>query len=153
MAARYKIHILNQTIQERAIENSNKYDVVCSFQVLEHVSDVHSFIESSLNCLNPKGYLIYSVSSADSFVTLVQNGILNIPPHHVTWWSDKALFNISDLFGMKLINIYHENLQEIHKDWYASTIAMLALNNFLGRNHSLIDRSLEARFLSKVAFY
>jgi len=147
IAAKDNISILNESIQEHAVNNSNKYDVVCAFQVLEHVADIKSFIESSINCLKQNGILIFSVPSADSFVSLAPNGILNMPPHHISWWSDKALSNITDLFGLQLIDIYHEELADIHKQWYAYTIAMRAINNLLGRTQPLLDRTPKTKFL------
>jgi len=141
IAAKDNITILNESIQKHAVNNSNKYDVVCAFQVLEHVADIKSFIESSVKCLKPNGILIYSVPSADSFVSLAPNGILNMPPHHISWWSDKALSNITDLFGIQLIDIYHEELADIHKQWYAYIVTMRAINNVLGRKQPLIDRT------------
>lgn len=152
IAAKNKISILNESIEMHAVNNSNKYDVVCSFQVLEHVADIKSFIESSLKCLKPNGILIYSVPSADSFVSLAPNVILNMPPHHISWWSDKALHNISDIFGIQLIDIYHENLADIHKQWYAYTVSMCAMNNLFGRRQLLLDRSLKMNLLTILAY-
>ena len=156
IAAKDNISILNESIQKHAVNNSNKYDVVCAFQVLEHVADIKSFIESSIKCLKPNGILIYSVPSADSFISLAPNGILNkplnMPPHHLSWWSDKALFNITDLFGIQLIDIYHEELADIHKQWYAYTVSMRAINNLLGRTQPLLDRTLKTNFLMILAY-
>lgn len=152
IAEKNGITILNELIQDHAINNSNKYDVVCAFQVLEHVADIKSFIESSIKCLRPNGILIYSVPSADSFISLVPNGILNMPPHHVSWWSEKTLSKITNLFGIQLVDINHEKLADIHKQLYASTVTMCAINNMLGRTQALIDRSIKTNFLMKLAY-
>lgn len=152
IAANDDIAILNELIQEHAANNSNKYDVVCAFQVLEHVSDIKSFIESSIKCLKPNGTLIYSVPSADSFISLAPNGILNMPPHHISWWSDKTLAKITDLFEIQLVDIYHEQLADIHKQWYASIVAMRAINNLLGRTQPLLDRSILTNLLMKISY-
>lgn len=152
IAAKDNISILNEPIQKHAVNNSNKYDVVCAFQVLEHVADIKSFIESSIKCLKPNGILIYSIPSADSFVSLAPNGILNMPPHHISWWSDKALSNITHMFGIQLIEIYHEELADIHKQWYAYIVTMHALNNLLGRTQPLLDRTLKTNILMILAY-
>ena len=151
LAAEDGITILNESIQDYAVNNSNKYDVVCAFQVLEHVADIKSFIESSIKCLRPNGILIYSVPSDDSFISLVPNGILNMPPHHISRWSDKTLFKVADLFGLYLFDLYHEDLADIHKQWYASTVAMRAINNLLGRTQLLLDMSLKTNLLMKLS--
>jgi 2-polyprenyl-3-methyl-5-hydroxy-6-metoxy-1,4-benzoquinol methylase len=61
------IIIENESIQSHSVAHPAKYDVVCAFQVLEHVSEIRSFIESSIKALKPGGLLIYSIPSADSF--------------------------------------------------------------------------------------
>ena len=152
IAEKNGITILNELIQDHAINNYNKYDVVCAFQVLEHVADIKSFIESSIKCLRPNGTLIYSVPSADSFMSLVPNGILNMPPHHVSWWSEKTLSKLTNLFEIQLVDINHEKLADIHKQLYASTVTMRAINNMLGRSQTLLDRSMKTNFLMKLAY-
>jgi 2-polyprenyl-3-methyl-5-hydroxy-6-metoxy-1,4-benzoquinol methylase len=148
-----KIQILNESIQQHAKAHPETYDVVCSFQVLEHVNDIHGFIENSVKCLKTGGKLIYSVPSADSFIASAQNNILNMPPHHLSWWSDRALETIAEVFKLKIIAIHHEKLSEMHKSYYASSIILKALKNNIGmgEKQTLIDRSLSHKILSKVA--
>ncbi|MDO8445566.1 MAG: class I SAM-dependent methyltransferase [Deltaproteobacteria bacterium] len=144
-------HIIKETIQDHAKTNGRKYNVVCSFQVLEHVADVNGFLKDSVECLKPGGLLIISVPSADSFVSRVTNGILNMPPHHVTWWSDRCLGAISEMFGLDMVELDHEILADIHKDWYAATLTLNALNAALRRSQRLIDTSLLGRTLGRFA--
>jgi SAM-dependent methyltransferase len=118
MASSNGITILNETIQEHANKYPEEYDVVCSFQVLEHVSDPYMFIKSQLNTLKSGGLLILAVPSEDSFLKYAVNGILNMPPHHVTRWSDEALKKIGDLFNLILIDLQHEIVQDVHRRWY-----------------------------------
>ena len=120
MAAENGITIYNETIEEHS-EKNIKYDVVVSFQVLEHVSDPNQFIKKSLNCLKDNGLMIIAVPSEDSFLQNAHNNILNMPPHHVTRWSDKALKFISSAYDLELLTIDHEEVQPIHKDWFKQT--------------------------------
>jgi 2-polyprenyl-3-methyl-5-hydroxy-6-metoxy-1,4-benzoquinol methylase len=46
--------IVNNLIQEYQVQHSDNYDIVCSYQVLEHISDVNSFINGKINCLKRK---------------------------------------------------------------------------------------------------
>ena len=142
-ASQKNIKVLNESIEQHSIDRAKKYSVVCSFQVLEHVAEIHSFIEASIKCLKPGGLLIYSVPSADSFVSSIKNYVLNMPPHHLSWWSDKSLQHISDIFALKVIDIHHEKLAEIHKQWYSYSILIKALENTIGYKSDklLIDRS------------
>jgi len=120
MAAKNGIKIYNETIEEHS-KKGVKYDVVVSFQVLEHVSNPKEFIEKSLNCLKENGVMIIAVPSENSFLQDTYNSVLNMPPHHVTRWSDNTLKFISNTYDLELITIDHEEVQPIHKDWFKQT--------------------------------
>ena len=151
LAAERGLKVINESIQNHAAANPAKYDVVCAFQVLEHVSEIHSFIKSSITCLKPGGLLIYSVPSADSYLSLASNSILNMPPHHVSWWSDACLKYVARMFRLDIISIEHEELAEIHKKSYAAFMALQVIKNLIGFKGSLLDRSLKYRLSAKVA--
>lgn len=55
LAAKSGITIENISIQEYAKKRPNCFDIVCSFQVLEHVSNPREFIQSKLEALNGGG--------------------------------------------------------------------------------------------------
>lgn len=143
--------IENESIQSHSVAHPAKYDVVCAFQVLEHVSEIHSFIESSIKALKPGGLLIYSVPSADSFLCIVSNYNLNMPPHHVSFWSDKCLKHIAEIFGMKIVNIEHDKLTDYDKVWWGSSIILESLRNWLGVQSGLLDMSLKYKVLEKIS--
>jgi SAM-dependent methyltransferase len=155
LANKPNLVILNESIEEHANKHKEAYSIVCAFQVLEHISDIHSFIKASIDCLKPGGLLIYSIPSADSFIYCAKNNILNMPPHHISWWSDRALNYVSNLFGLKLVDIHHEKLSEIHKRWYSSLIISQALEKIVGfhRHQRLIDLSLGYKILLKISSF
>lgn len=147
-ASSSNINIRKESIELHAKRNFEKYDVVCAFQVLEHVADIHSFINDCLTCLKPEGLLIYSVPSADSFVSVARNNVLNMPPHHLSWWTDKSLRFVANLFGLPMIDIHHEKLSQEHKRWYAATLLFESIRNLLGLDIPVLDISFRTRFLS-----
>lgn len=136
MAFTNGVIIENKTIQEYVQDHSSTFDIVVSFQVLEHVSDPKSFIESKLHALKIGGKMIIAVPSEDSFLKYVNNGILNMPPHHVTRWSDDTLRFIANKYDLELLDIYHEKVQEAHKIWFLNTL----IENSIFKN-KLIDTS------------
>jgi SAM-dependent methyltransferase len=150
-ATQNNIKVLNESIQDHSMSYHEKYNIVCSFQVLEHVADISLFIESSLACLKPGGLLIYSVPSANSFLSVDKNHILNMPPHHISWWSDNALIYLSERFNLELIEIKHEPLAEIHKKSYLSCIFLESFNQRLKLDFSLLNLSFSYRFFSKLS--
>ncbi|MBI5492389.1 MAG: class I SAM-dependent methyltransferase [Deltaproteobacteria bacterium] len=145
------IRILNETVQAHAVKNAGRYDVVCSFQVLEHIADVSAFLGSSIECLAPGGRYIISVPSADSFISSATNATLNLPPHHVTHWSDKSLCSIASIFDLKMVELYHDKLADIHSRWYSITMAQQMLNAIFRKKKKLIDLSFSSRVLTRLA--
>jgi SAM-dependent methyltransferase len=109
--------IINETIQSFSQKNKVRFDLVCSYQVLEHVTDVHSFLSSMIGCLKQGGTLIISVPNNDSFIRNTRS-CLNMPPHHVGLWTEDSLRKISELFPLKLLGIHLEPLQEYHIEDY-----------------------------------
>jgi len=103
--------VVKQSIQE----HKGSYDVVCGFQVLEHVSDTGSFISNALRCLRTNGLLILSVPNEDSFLGNIEGWALNYPPHHVTRFTKQCLENIAHLYKLKLIEIDEEPLLDFHR--------------------------------------
>ena len=146
MAAENGITIENEMIQDYAKRHKEEFDIAVSFQVLEHVSDPKSFIEAQIEALKIGGRLIIAVPSEDSFLKYVSNGILNMPPHHVTRWSDTTFKFIANKYNLKLLDIYHEKVQEVHKSWYLNTL----INSSLFSN-KIIDISFISKLKNKFA--
>lgn len=145
IAEKNGVSISNMSIQEFSENYSESVDIVTSFQVLEHVSNPKSFIESKLKALKVGGLMIIAVPSEDSFLSEVTNGVLNMPPHHLTRWTDKTLRFIAKEFNLSLESLHHENVQPIHYDFYWNTI----IQSLLTRK-KLIDVSYNRKVISKV---
>lgn len=112
------LNVQKQALAAHAAENPEKYDVVCFFQVLEHVENPREFLQDALKCLKKGGKLILAVPAEDSFIAHQINFYLNMPPHHATRWKDATLSKMAELFGMKQVGIVHEPLLPIHYEFY-----------------------------------
>ncbi len=112
------LHILNELIEDHETNNKGKYDVVCSFQVFEHVTDLRQVLQSSINVTKKGGKLIMSVPNNDSFLKNDTAGILNIPPHHMNLWDKNFLKKLAPLFNLRLECITYEPLQNYHSGHY-----------------------------------
>lgn len=151
-AARSRGHdVIQESIESYAARTGAIHDVVCFFQVLEHVSDTRNFLQSALQCLKPGGKLIISVPSADSFLSFAVNNVLNMPPHHVTRWSEGALRNLAEQFGLSIIDWKRERLADEHLDSYLQTLALMSLSAEHRRNPLLLDFSLTYKLKIRVA--
>ncbi|MFN7948478.1 MAG: class I SAM-dependent methyltransferase [Blastocatellia bacterium] len=111
-AATSGITILNETIQDHSITNIGKYDIACSFQVLEHISQPLAFLEAALKCLRIGGKLIIGVPNNDSYIrsNKMYNKVLNMPPHHMGLWNLNSLQSLESLLDINLEAVYYEPL-------------------------------------------
>lgn len=97
-----------------------EYDVVTSFQVLEHVTDPLAFLTDSVRVLKSGGRLIIGVPNEDGFVGQDDDAVLNMPPHHVGRWNERSLAALTTLLPLSLEWVRTEPLAE--PDWYQATM-------------------------------
>ena len=144
------LHVLADPIHDHAQKHGQAYDVVCAFQVLEHIPDVHEFIADCLRCLKPGGKLIFSTPSEDSFGAKAVNNIRNMPPHHATRWTARALASIKDVFALQACEIHHCPLEDMQVNYYIATIAEYAICERMGISPLLmsVEEMVKVRNLS-----
>lgn len=90
--------VLHTPVEEMAARG-DKFDVVCAFHVLEHVTDPKSFIEHALACLGKDGTLILSTPNNDNIVFMNQQDIFDAPPHHMGHFTATTYEKIARSFG------------------------------------------------------
>ncbi len=130
------------SVEEHSSKFANTYDVVCSFQVLEHISATRSFIEASLRCLKSGGKMIHSVPWEDGFIGKQSNNLLNMPPHHATRWTDKTLRRVAELFDLRIVALGYEVLEDVHIRAYSVALIENSLKVALNREHRSLDAAL-----------
>jgi 2-polyprenyl-3-methyl-5-hydroxy-6-metoxy-1,4-benzoquinol methylase len=113
------IAVVESLIGDHAKERPNAYDIITSFQVLEHIADPLPFLHDCLTALKPGGQLIIAVPNNDAFIRFADLP-LNQPPHHVGLWSPRSLAALEALLPMRLEAIEEEPLREL--DWYQQVI-------------------------------
>jgi SAM-dependent methyltransferase len=117
------LNVFDSFIQDFAVSRPNYYNVVCSFHVLEHVSDVKSFLASAVSVLKPGGRLIISVPNNDSFLRLDKYLAMNMPPHHMGRWTEKSLWLICRHFPLEIKQVHKQEYDSQYNDlhfqcWY-----------------------------------
>lgn len=133
IVSRKKYKILNRKIEDYSIENEGRFDIVCSFQVLEHISAVNSFLSGKIRCLKENGLLVICVPNNDSFIKEAKFNYMNMPPHHMGLWTEKSLKMIGDEFNLEFVKVEYEPLQEHHFDWYIKVKIEKAFGEYVGK--------------------
>lgn len=131
--------VYSHTIEEFSTIKPTSYDVACSFQVLEHIYEVKSFIEASLSVLKPGGRMIISVPNNDSFILKKSGTILNMPPHHMGLWNMHSLIQLQNHFPCTLQDIQLEPVQTYHVE-YAKRIATERLQQKLSTKTGFLGK-------------
>lgn len=107
-------------------EKNIKYEAICSFQVIEHVSDVKLFFSNSLDILESGGLFIFGVPNSNPYLYYFdRNHTLNMPPHHMGLWDKETVKNVAKLFNLKVIKIFIEP----PSDYEVETIINQWVNN------------------------
>jgi len=147
-AAGLSVH--REYVEDHARSHPGRYQVVCSFQVLEHVPAPDTFVRACVESLAPGGRLIIAVPAEDSFLAVAPNAPLNMPPHHVLRWSDQALRNLASREGLRIETLWHEPIASFHQEWQTQA---LAHHYFVMRGwhrNKLIDKSLQHRLIGRL---
>ncbi len=143
--------VWGETVEVHARHHASEYDVVSAFQVLEHVADVHGFLQACVACLRPGGRLILSVPNSESFVGAVSNNALNFPPHHMTWWRADTFRHVAGRFGLTLAAVHTEPLAPVHRRMYAEGLISNGIGQLLHRPPRPVDFSWQHRLSVRLA--
>lgn len=100
-----------ESIEKHAEAHAGEYDIVCYFQVLEHIADIDSFVAASIKVLRKGGKLIICVPNNNPYwFHSFKFHSLNMPPHHMGWWNKQAFEAFENIYPLKLKEIIEERL-------------------------------------------
>ena len=142
-------HVYNETIEAFSPTHQGNYDVVCCFQVLEHIYDIKSFLDGALMTLKPGGKMLIAVPHNNPYLLRYDiNHTLNLPPHHAGLWNQESFENLQKFFDIKLTRLSIMPVVE-YKMWYRIQRKFYRKNNpvryfFM----SLVPRPIYKLFLS-----
>jgi SAM-dependent methyltransferase len=107
-----------ELLSEHKLNSKEKYDMVCSFQVLEHIPDVRGFIVDSLSVLKKGGLLVFAVPNNEAFLVKKGSGFFNMPPHHMGLWDKNSLVSLTKFFDVKIKTVSFEPLPHYEIERY-----------------------------------
>jgi SAM-dependent methyltransferase len=131
---------LNESIEEHADRHAGEYDVVCAFQVFEHLVQIGPMLTAMLRALKPGGRLIMSVPNSEPyFQRFNKYETLNMPPHHMGLWNRAAFEKLADEFDMKLGLHKYYGTRGLLADTYLRSKLMADVRS-LPTRHTLFDK-------------
>lgn len=96
--------VINAPIED--LSEDKTYDVICSFQIFEHLPNVDATLLKSIKLLKKDGLLMISVPNNLSLLfSLDPYHTLNLPPHHVMLWDEISLRKIAKLYDLEVVDI------------------------------------------------
>lgn len=105
---RFAKDVLNvHLIHEDVTRHRRDYDVVTSFNVLEHVPDPQSFLTALVDRIKPGGLLVLTTPNPGCIhakIHGVERWSMVDPPHHINLFSRKSLVEILETRGMELVD-------------------------------------------------
>jgi SAM-dependent methyltransferase len=115
--------ILENNLSTIAASSSERWDAICSFQVLEHLTHPDSFLEEMIRLLKPTGILILSVpnSAISAGLDPARTDLLDQPPHHMSHWDESVFRSLEGLFPLRVREVAFEPLATYHIDWFADS--------------------------------
>lgn len=102
--------IVSETIAQRAEHEPGGFDVVCSFQVLEHVVDPAGFLADCLGCLRPGGRLVLSTPDPENRALRNREDAFDLPPHHMNHFPLSSYRAIADMLGLGIERVFRAPL-------------------------------------------
>jgi len=91
---------LAETLAEHLAQNAGAYDAACAFQVLEHVASPVDMLKDMARAVRPGGKVMVGVPHVNSAHTRIPNFLINATPHHLTWWTRRALIVAAQQAGL-----------------------------------------------------
>jgi 2-polyprenyl-3-methyl-5-hydroxy-6-metoxy-1,4-benzoquinol methylase len=90
-----------------ATEQLETFDVICAFQLLEHLPSIAEVIEPARACLRPGGSLFVSVPNRER---TRRPGLepLDCPPHHISRWARTQFDVLAQRFDLQLHRVQVE---------------------------------------------
>ncbi len=147
------LQVFDETIENFSEKNPEGFDVVCALQVLEHITDIRSFVSASLKALKVGGKLIFCVPNNNPYLHIHEiMHTLNLPPHHAGLWDKASFSKLPDFFPMKLNKVYIEPLIE-YVHWYKVQLEHLKKRNSLWMPIlSAIPKPIYKNFLRSIRY-
>lgn len=110
---------------------SDRYDFVTAFQIIEHLDDPLGALKSIKERMNDDGFLVISVPNTEGPIRHFPKALTEVPPHHVTRWTAAALRSYLQNEKFEVLEISYEPLSRILWESYLPVMIKAVLPAFL----------------------
>ena len=139
-AAALGVTALNESIETYAERHPGEYDVVCAFQVFEHLTQIGSVVTAMLKALKPGGKLVMSVPNNEPYAQRFNKyEVRNMPPHHLGMWNRASFTKLAEYFDMNFVEYRHYATRGLLPDVYLRS-RLIADIRSLPTRPSVFDR-------------
>jgi 2-polyprenyl-3-methyl-5-hydroxy-6-metoxy-1,4-benzoquinol methylase len=108
--ARLKGHTIFSGSISDILSSAKPFDVVCAFQILEHLDNPIRFLVDVKNLMSSDGLLFIGVPNASGPIRHFPNSITELPPHHLSYWSESVFKKGMPRVGLSIVKIENEPL-------------------------------------------
>ncbi len=117
-----KAHELDIPVREGtvdAIPESEQYDCIVTWDVIEHVFDPRDFVRKISKRLKSDGYLFISTGDASGIVPRLslKHWALMTPPDHLQFFSKTTISSLLEQEGFKVLDIRHSG-KSMTLEWF-----------------------------------
>jgi 2-polyprenyl-3-methyl-5-hydroxy-6-metoxy-1,4-benzoquinol methylase len=128
------LDVKKQSVKEHSLLFPNRYEVVCLFQVLEHIASPQEFINDCIKLLKIGGKLIIGVPNNNPYLFKKDKyHTLNLPPHHMGLWNKESLIQLAKYNQLQVENIVIEPLFDLHYYLKVNYGIPLKIGNYVKR--------------------
>jgi SAM-dependent methyltransferase len=112
----------------RSLETDEKFDLICSFQVLEHLDSPDEAFGAIARLLAPRGRAFVSVPNNQRTAWSHRHGgLIDMPPNHIGRWTTAAFRTVAERHRLRVVD------SEVAPNAAREFIAADLINSFLRR--------------------
>jgi len=145
-----KVQGYDPFIEEVSDQNplAARYDVVTSYDVIEHVEDPREFLSLMVALVKPGGMLVLGTPNADEIDLFDKNGpVVELSqPYHRHILSARSLFKLAEEFDLAVVDIY----RRFYFDSLVPSVNTRFMWTYIRETGGMIDVAVEPLKLGKV---
>lgn len=140
VASQRGINILQCELEKAPPDWIGSFDLLTSFQVVEHVGDPFAFCEALFSLIKPGGELHVAVPNHDSFIQRSKT-LLDLPPHHASRWNRRSMSFLGHRLGARYVRVVRSPLEPIHVNLFIGLVGQRLGRLVINRISAPIARS------------